>query len=167
LRPGGTGTVPVGGRPDLLQPIALQPTPPLDVYVDWQQQLGLDDVNDLLLNHLNLARRSGTPTQALVTGQKGAGKTTELSRVIERLRLQKVFVSFEDGSFVEALGSDVTATDILYFAADRLVFDLTPVGVTSAGTAWRGFGKPTGHAQEPRRRSPGPAGCRRRTLPPG
>jgi hypothetical protein len=82
---------------------------------------------------------SGTPTQALVTGQKGAGKTTELKRVVERLRQQSVFVSFEDGSFVEALGSDVTASDILYFAAERLVVDLTDREITSAGTAWRGF----------------------------
>ncbi len=111
----------------------------VEVYVDWQKDLGLDDVKDMLITQLDRARESGLPTQILVTGQKGSGKSTELHRVRERLVKQNVFVSFQDGQFVESLGSDITASDILYFAAEQLVTDLTAAKVVSAGAAWTGF----------------------------
>ncbi len=34
-----------------------------EVYIDWQKDLGLDDVKDLLINQLARARVSGVPTQ--------------------------------------------------------------------------------------------------------
>ncbi len=111
----------------------------LEVYVDWQSTLGLDDVKDMLITQLDRSRESGLPTQILVTGQKGSGKSTELHRVRERLQKQSVFVSFQEGSFVESLGSDITASDILYFAAEQLVTDLTAARIVSAGAAWTGF----------------------------
>lgn len=111
----------------------------IEVYVDWQKDLGLDDVKDMLITQLDRSRDSGFPTQILVTGQKGSGKSTELHRVRERLQAQNVFVSFQDGTFVESLGSDITASDILYFAAEQLVLDLTEANVVSAGAAWEGF----------------------------
>jgi hypothetical protein len=110
-----------------------------EVYIDWQKQLGQDDVKDLLVTALARSRQSGVATQMLVTGQKGSGKTTELHRVRERLRAQNVFVSFQDGQFVESLGSDVTASDILYFAAEQLVIDLKEHNIVTAGAAWNGF----------------------------
>ena len=109
------------------------------MYVDWQTDLGLDDVKDMLITQLDRSRESGLPTQILVTGQKGSGKSTELHRVRERLRQQSVFVSFQEGSFVESFGSDITASDILYFAAEQLVTDLTAANIVSAGAAWMGF----------------------------
>jgi hypothetical protein len=110
-----------------------------EVYVDWQHDLGLDDVKDVLLTQLQRARQTGLSTQVLVTGQKGSGKSTELNRVRERLIGQNVFVSYEDGSFIEAFSGDVTASDILYFAAERLVKDLTAFRIVDAGVAWEGF----------------------------
>ena len=110
-----------------------------EVYVDWQKDLGLDNIKDLLINQLDRARVSNVPTQVLVTGQKGSGKTTELHRVRERLVEQDVFVAFEDGRFVESFGGDITAGDILNFAAERLVIALTDHGIVTAGVAWKGF----------------------------
>lgn len=115
---------------------------PREVYVDWQKELGVDDVKDLLMKQLRVSRESGLWTELLLTGQKGCGKSTELRRVQERLTAEGVFVSFEDGAFVERLGPEITAGDILYFAAERLVADLVAKGITSAGAAWQGFWKP-------------------------
>jgi hypothetical protein len=111
----------------------------LEDYVDWQKELGLDDVKESVLTQLTLSRANGDSTQVLITGQKGTGKSTELYRLRERLRDQHVFVAYENGEFLEQMGSDLTAGDLLYFAAERLVSDLHETGIVTNGVAWTGF----------------------------
>ena len=110
---------------------------PEELYVDWLSALGLDDVKQVIVNCITGADVS---TQVLVTGQRGSGKSTELRRAVDALRAASCFVSLQSGEFVEELGGDIAASDIVYFAAQQLVSDLQKNGLTSAGgAAWEGF----------------------------
>ncbi len=66
------------------------PTHPLEaseeeLYVDWQRELGGDDIKQMLAR--NIVRSRGIPVSRLFTGNRGVGKTTELKRVKQILKV--------------------------------------------------------------------------------
>jgi len=69
--------------PDILDELweQFEPTRPVTVeqvnlYEDWQAELGPSDVKSKLT--AAIARSRGAPTHRLLTGHRGVGKTTEL-----------------------------------------------------------------------------------------
>jgi len=96
-----------------------------DLYVDWQTQVGLDDVKTLLSN--SVTRSTGVPVTRLFTGHRGTGKTTELKRVKRKLESgetgRRIFVSFVEAE--ESLDlQDVAAPDVVFLMVRQLVSDL-------------------------------------------
>ena len=77
---------------DPLRPLEANET---DLYVDWQDQL--DTADDVKVRLANSIARSSVPVTRLFTGHRGAGKTTELNLVRQRLQDgisgRRVFVS--------------------------------------------------------------------------
>ncbi|MGH3940630.1 MAG: hypothetical protein ACRDTG_18735, partial [Pseudonocardiaceae bacterium] len=120
---------------DPLRPLAADET---DLYVDWQNQLDIAD--DVKLRLANSIARSPGPVTRLFTGHRGAGKTTELNRVRQRLEDgvggRRVFVSmlFAEGWMHL---DDVQPEDLVFQIVRQLVTDLQRAGVTFAEKSFR------------------------------
>lgn len=117
---------------DPLRPLEADET---DLYVDWQDQLDTaDDVKVRLAN--SIARRPG-PVTRLLTGHRGAGKTTELNRVRQRLEDgiggRKVFVSMLFAAQWVHL-DDVQPEDLVFQIVRQLVSDLKQAGFSTTET---------------------------------
>jgi len=105
------------------------------LYVDWQQQVGVDDVKQRLI--YPIARSRGQGVTHLLTGPRGVGKTTELYRV--KLGLEKgvegrcFFVSMlQAGEWLD-LG-DVQPEDLIFQIVRQLVTDLRDAGFELGAT---------------------------------
>lgn len=105
-----------------------------DLYVDWQKELGADDVKGRLIR--SLARSGDLPYTRLFTGHRGCGKTTELYRVKHSLETgaapRRLFVSFLEAERWLDL-ADVQPQDVVYHMVWQLLADL-------ASRAGIGFG---------------------------
>ncbi len=105
-----------------------------DLYVDWQKELGADDVKGRLVR--GLARSGDLPYTRLFTGHRGCGKTTELYRVKHSLETgaapRRLFVSFLEAERWLDL-ADVQSQDVVYHMVWQLLADLD-------GRAGIGFG---------------------------
>ncbi len=106
-----------------------------DLYVDWQQELGPENLKLGLAR--SIARTGAFPICRLFTGHRGAGKTTELKRV-ERMLEQgrfgrKLFVSFLEAERWMDL-NDVAPGDIVLHIARQLIDDLKEAGFECAMT---------------------------------
>lgn len=95
------------------------------LYVDWQARTGIEDIKRTAVRSVLLAGDS--PTWTLVTGHRGAGKTTELVRMQAQLEsasgAERHFVSFLHGQQWLDL-EDVRAEDIVFQIVRQLVTDL-------------------------------------------
>lgn len=111
-----------------------------DLYVDWQVKLDIaDDVKRRLAN--SIARSPG-PIARLFTGHRGAGKTTELNRVRQRLQDgsvdgRRVFVSMLSAERWLDL-NDVQPEDLVFQIVRQLVSDLKQAGFTIGESRLRG-----------------------------
>ncbi|MGH8887394.1 MAG: hypothetical protein ACRDYX_19960 [Egibacteraceae bacterium] len=128
---------------DPLRPLGVDEA---DLYVDWQNLLDFADVKVSLVN--SIARSRG-PVCRLFTGHRGAGKTTELNRVKERLEFgaagRRFFVSMlyaED--WVDL--ADVQPEDLVFQVVRQLVSDLNDAGLTFAEAKFRTFFERFRHA---------------------
>ena len=110
------------------------PTRPLEadeeqLYVDWQKELGLDDVKIRLAEGIALS--GPLPVCRLFTGHRGVGKTTELKRVKRILEEGagdgKRFVCLLEAEQWMHL-EHVTPTDIVFHMARQIVDDLKQAG---------------------------------------
>lgn len=121
---------------DPLRPLEAGET---DLYVDWQDQL--DTADDVKVRLANSIARSSVPVTRLFTGHRGAGKTTELNRVRQRLQdgvgSRRVFVSMLFAERWVHL-DDVQPEDLVYQIVRQLVSDLTEAGFSFAETKFRG-----------------------------
>lgn len=122
----------------------LDPNRPLEadeveLYVNWQEQLGADDVKTLLTRRIS---RSRTPACRLFTGHRGVGKTTELKRVAYKLRHgdagRNFFVSFLEAEAWLDL-NDPQPTDVVFSIVRKLVDDFDAAGVGLAREKFQGF----------------------------
>lgn len=99
------------------------------LYVDWQLELGVDDVKVRLINAV--ARGRGQAITHLFTGHRGVGKTTELYRVKHRLESgvegQRFFVSMLLAEEWLDL-ADMQPEDLIFEVVRQLVTDLRAVG---------------------------------------
>lgn len=123
----------------------LDPARPLeadetDLYIDWQQDLGLDAVKARLAGSIALS--GGIPVCRLFTGHRGSGKTTELKRVKRMLETGaqggRLFVSMlqaEDWMDLQ----DVAPTDIVFNIVRQLVADLEAAGYSFAMDKLKAF----------------------------
>jgi hypothetical protein len=120
---------------DPLRPLEADET---DLYVDWQDQL--DTADDVKVRLVNSITRSRGPVTRLFTGHRGAGKTTELNRVRQRLQEgisgRRVFVSMLFAERWVHL-DDVQPEDLVYQIVRQLVVDLTEAGFSFAETKFR------------------------------
>ncbi len=120
---------------DPLRPLEADET---DLYVDWQDQLDIAD--DVKVRLANSIARSPGPVTRLFTGHRGAGKTTELNRVRQRLEDgfggRRVFVSMLFAERWVHL-DDVQPEDLVFQIVRQLVTDLKRVGFTFAETSFR------------------------------
>ncbi len=110
------------------------PLRPLDadekrLYVDWQRQVGIEDVKETLVNAF--VRGGDQNVWRLFSGHRGVGKTTELLRVSRRLGEGVRGTSF----FVSMLQSerwldldDIRAEDVAFQMIRQLVTDLVERG---------------------------------------
>ncbi|MCW5978730.1 MAG: hypothetical protein KIT09_11665 [Bryobacteraceae bacterium] len=119
---------------DPLRPLEADET---DLYVDWQKEIGPEDVKQRLVN--SIAFSGGVPVTRLFTGHRGVGKTTELKRVKRILETgtgpRKLFVSLllaEESVDLQ----DVQPADIVFHMARQLVADLREAGF---GLGWTRF----------------------------
>lgn len=122
---------------DPLRPLGAEEA---DLYVDWQNQLDIaDDVKVRLVNSIS---RSRGATCRLFTGHRGAGKTTELNRVKQRLESgaggRRFFVSM---LFAEQWVNleDVQPEDVVFQIVRQLVTDLKHAGFSFAETTFGNF----------------------------
>jgi hypothetical protein len=117
---------------DPLRPLEAAET---DLYVDWQAKL--DFADDVKVRLANSIARSPGPVTRLFTGHRGAGKTTELNRVRQRLQdgidSRKVFVSMLFAEQWVHL-DDVQPEDLVFQIVRQLVADLDQAGFPWAGT---------------------------------
>ena len=99
-------------------------------YVDWQVAVGVPDVKKQLVNSIVLIRHSFI--HRLFTGLRGGGKTTELRRLQEYLRVlpqgQRYFVSFVDADGIIDL-DDANPTDLVLSVIRQLISDLVHEGI--------------------------------------
>jgi hypothetical protein len=120
---------------DPLRPLEADET---DLYVDWQDQL--DTADDVKVRLTNSIARSSRPVTRLFTGHRGAGKTTELNRVRQRLQEgssgRRVFASMLFAERWVHL-DDVQPEDLVYQIVRQLVVDLTEAGFSFAETRFR------------------------------
>jgi len=122
---------------DPLRPLEAGET---DLYVDWQKDIGPEDIKTRLAN--SIAFSAGIPVTRLLTGHRGTGKTTELKRVKQKLESgqarRKIFVSFLEAE--ESLDlQDVGAPDVVFHMVRQLVSDLRDAGFSFAWTRFTGF----------------------------
>lgn len=111
----------------------------VDLYVDWQAELGQDDVKKILARSI---ARSSHPVCRLFTGHRGVGKTTELKRVAKLLRDgisgRKLFVAF-----LEAEGwldlNNPEPTDLIFSIVRKIISDLEQAGVGFARDRFKAF----------------------------
>jgi hypothetical protein len=116
-----------------------------DLYVDWQKQIGPEDIKKRLVN--SIAFSAGIPVTRLFTGHRGVGKTTELKRVKRILESgqarRKIFVSLLEAE--ESLDlQDVSAPDVVFHMARQLVWDLRAAGFDFGWTKLTQFFKEFG-----------------------
>jgi hypothetical protein len=120
---------------DPLRPLEAGET---DLYVDWQDRL--DTADDVKVRLANSIARSPGPVTRLFTGHRGAGKTTELNRVRQRLEDgvggRRVFVSMLFAERWVHL-DDVQPEDLVYQIVRQLVTDLKQAGFSLAETRFR------------------------------
>ncbi|MGH3851795.1 MAG: hypothetical protein ACRDRT_19260, partial [Pseudonocardiaceae bacterium] len=120
---------------DPLRPLEADET---DLYVDWQEQL--DTADDVKVRLANSIARSPGPVTRLFTGHRGAGKTTELNRVRQRLEDgvggRRVFVSMLFAERWVHL-DDVQPEDLVYQIVRQLVLDLEGAGFSFAEATFR------------------------------
>jgi nucleoside-triphosphatase THEP1 len=99
------------------------------LYVDWQLELGVDDVKVRLINAI--ARGRGQAVTHLFTGHRGVGKTTELYRVKHRLEKgvegKRFFVSMLLAEEWLDL-ADMQPEDLIFQVVRQLVTDLEKAG---------------------------------------
>ena len=111
---------------DPLRPLAADKT---RLYVDWQRQVGIEDVKDTLVNAF--VRSGDQNIWRLFTGNRGVGKTTELLRVGQRLaegvRGRRFFVSMLRSEQWLDL-DDMRAEDVAFQMVRQLVSDLVERG---------------------------------------
>lgn len=112
------------------------------LYVDWQQQLGGDDVKYVLAG--GIARSGGQALIHLFTGPRGVGKTTELYRV-ERLleegeRGKRFFVSMLMAEAWLDL-ADFQPEELCFQMVRQLVTDLREAGYIPSGAVREFFKK--------------------------
>lgn len=125
---------------DPMRPLAADET---QLYVDWQDQLDLEDVKDSLVNAFVLGGDQNV--WRLFTGHRGVGKTTELLRVSERLSRgvgdSRYFVSMLRSEQWLDL-DDITAIDVAFQLIRQLVTDLVERGGMSfKAEEIRGWGR--------------------------
>lgn len=85
----------------------IDPLQPLDandekLYVDWQKDLGADDVKGRLARSLARLEGGNLPFVHLFTGHRGCGKTTELYRVKRKLELPTIYDLINNGILARA-----------------------------------------------------------------
>jgi hypothetical protein len=123
----------------------LDPARPLeadqdDLYVDWQEDLGLENVKARLARSIALS--AGIPVCRLFTGHRGSGKTTELKRVRRMLETgaqgSRLFVSVLQAVDWMDL-QDVAPTDIVFKVVRQLVADLETAGYSFAPDKLKAF----------------------------
>jgi hypothetical protein len=114
---------------DPMRPLTTANKVDIGLYVDWQQQLGIDDVKQRLI--YPIARSRGQAVTHLLTGPRGVGKTTELYRVKRSLETgvegRRLFVSMlQAGQWLDL--ADVQPEDLVFQIVRQLVTDLRDVG---------------------------------------
>jgi hypothetical protein len=118
-------------------------------YVDWQTEIGLNDVKQQLANCVRLTTRGYS--HRLVTGLRGGGKTTELRRLkraLEQSDAERYFVSFLDADDTLDL-DDADPTDLVLAIVAKLVADLHEAGISVKAEATQEL--PDGDARHPAR----------------
>ena len=127
---------------DPMRPLTAADQADRALYVDWQHQLGLDDVKLRLAR--GIARAGGQAVIHLFTGPRGVGKTTELYRVkhlLEEGQAEKrFFVSMllaEEWLNLE----DVQPEELSFQIVRQLVTDLRQAGFNPNGTVREFFRK--------------------------
>ncbi|MGI8814731.1 MAG: hypothetical protein ACR2G2_05435 [Pseudonocardia sp.] len=120
---------------DPLRPLEAAET---DLYVDWQERL--DTADDIKVRLANSIARSTGPVTRLFTGHRGAGKTTELNRVRQRLEAgvggRRIFVSMLFAEQWVHL-DDIQPEDLVYQIVRQLVTDLSAAGFSFAEMKFR------------------------------
>lgn len=100
-----------------------------ELYVDWQRQVGIEDVKETLVNAF--VRGGDQNVWRLFSGHRGVGKTTELLRVSQRLtdgvRGSRFFVSMLRSEQWLDL-DDIRAEDVAFQLIRQLVTDLVERG---------------------------------------
>ncbi|HET7476745.1 MAG TPA: hypothetical protein VFJ97_12090 [Dermatophilaceae bacterium] len=100
-----------------------------NLYVDWQREVGIEDVKSTLVNAF--VRGGDQNVWRLFSGHSGVGKTTELLRVGERLgegvRGRRFFVSTLRGEQWLDL-DDIRAEDVAFQLIRQLATDLVNRG---------------------------------------
>lgn len=120
---------------DPLRPITAQET---DLYVDWQRELypAGQDPSSRLIRGFQEGATPERPITLLLAGQSGAGKTTELSRIGNRLTHgehgRRVFVSTLRGQEFLDL-EDVHPEDLVLQMVRQLAADLSAAGMDLCG----------------------------------
>lgn len=114
---------------DPMRPLTTDNKVDVGLYVDWQQQLGVDDVKQRLI--YPIARSRGRAVTHLLTGPRGVGKTTELYRVKHSLETgvegRRFFVSMlRAGEWLDL--ADVQPEDLIFQIVRQLVTDLGDTG---------------------------------------
>ena len=114
---------------DPMRPLTMSNEVDIGLYVDWQQQLGVDDVKQRLI--YPIARSRGQAVTHLLTGPRGVGKTTELYRVKHSLETgvegRSFFVSMlQAGEWLDL--ADVQPEDLIFQIVRQLVTDLRDAG---------------------------------------
>jgi hypothetical protein len=111
---------------DPARPLAANETA---LYVDWQNEVGIEDVKNTLVNAF--VRAGDQNVWRLFSGHRGVGKTTELLRVGQRLengvRGTKFFVSMLRSERWLDL-DDIRAEDVAFQIIRQLVTDLIDRG---------------------------------------
>jgi hypothetical protein len=113
------------------------------LYVDWQTNVGIEDVKNTLVN--SFVRAGDQNVWRLFSGHRGVGKTTELLRVARRLeegvRGKKFFVSMLSSERWLDL-NDIQAEDVAFQIIRQLVNDLVQRGEMGfKAEAARGWGR--------------------------
>jgi Cdc6-like AAA superfamily ATPase len=109
------------------------------LYVDWQSALDSDDIKVRALGALGLS--GTTPTRLLLTGHRGSGKSTELSRISTKLeagstgrQFMVVTLQTEDLNDLE-----LTAEEVVLQIAAAVATRLDVIGFESPALATRSF----------------------------